>query len=469
MEKINNMPTNTIEKKEEKTPNLLEVSRRKIKKSFEQEKEQSLSVLENELLERRNFDLSSLSSKEQFELLKSRSLQIIPEEKLLEKLDKSKREKKPLTVKFGIDPTGSEIHIGHAVPMIIVNRLQRMGHKVIFVIGDFTAKIGDPSGRIDSRPILTDEMIVKNLSTYKEQIRPFFDLSNAEVVHNGDWLNKITLPDFVKLLSKINISESLQREDFRNRLSKGEGLTQAELLYSVIMALDSLHLKNDIELGGVDQLLNLQMCRRVMEIGGEEPECVITTDLLPGISGDNKKMSKSYDNYIGLTHSPEEIYGRIMSIPDLLIETYFKAMTEIDDEEWNVLKNVMSNGDLNPMELKKVLARYMVTILHNSEDAKFAENEFVKKFSKKKYDQMENIIEYSVNGNELLINFLADNKILKSRSEVKRLADDGGIKIINANNIIVKIDDPFKSFYQLTNEKKFYLKIGRKVFSIDLV
>lgn len=428
-----------------------------------------LPVLEQELLTRREFNLSSLSSKEQFGLIKDRTLNIIPENDLLERLEKSKQEKKPLVIKFGIDPTGSEIHIGHAVPMIIVNRLQRMGHKVVFIIGDFTAKIGDPSGRTADRPPLTNDDIANNLSSYKEQIKPFFDLSKAEILHNSDWLNDVKLPDFVKLLSKINVSDSLQREDFRNRLSSGHGLTQAELIYSVVMAMDSLHIDNDIEVGGVDQLLNLQMCRKVMEIEGLKSECLVTTDLLPGITGGDKKMSKSLGNYIGLSHPAEEIYGRIMSIPDSLLETYFKAISEIDNNEWRILDDLVKSEKLNPMDLKKMLARYMVSVLHDKIKARNAEKDFTLKFSKKNYSELENLDSFEdVDGAMSIIDFLSDKNLLKSRNDIRRLATGGGIKIVDSDGAITKVNNPLDSFVTVTPLKEFIMKVGKKVLSIKL-
>lgn len=445
----------------------IDKSKKHVKESIESP--DFLNILEKELLDRREFDLSELSSKEQFELIKDRSLNIISENDLLERLEKSKKEDKPLVVKFGIDPTGSEIHIGHAVPMVIVNRLQRMGHKVVFVIGDFTAKIGDPSGRTAERPALTDEIITQNLSSYKEQIKPFFDLSKAEILHNGDWLNDIKLPDFVKLLSKINVSDSLQRDDFRKRLSEGQGLTQAELIYSVIMAMDSLHIDNDVEVGGVDQLLNLQMCRKVMEIEGNKPECLITTGLLPGITGNDQKMSKSLGNYVGLSHSSKEIYGRIMSIPDSLLETYFKAMSEINDEEWDILDNMIKNGGINPMEVKKMLARYIVSVLHNKNESEDAEKDFALRFSKKDYLELNDLNSYEqVDGNSSILDFLSEKELFKSKGDIRRLATSGAIKIISNDGTIIKVDNPLDSFESKISLKEFILKIGKKVLSIKL-
>ena len=429
-----------------------------------------LGILEQELVKRREFDLSGLSTKEQFKLIKGRSLKIIPENDLLERLEKSKQEEKPLIIKFGIDPTGSEIHIGHAVPMVIVNRFQRMGHKVVFVIGDFTAKIGDPSGRSSERPTLTDEKIAENLGSYKEQIKPFFDLSEAEILHNGDWLNDIKLPDFIKILSKINVSDSLQREDFRSRLSSGQGLTQAELIYSVVMAIDSLHINNDVEVGGVDQLLNLQMCRKVMQVEGQKSECLVTTDLLPGITGDGQKMSKSLGNYVGLSHPAKEIYGRIMSIPDSLLEVYFKAVSEIDDEEWNILDTMIKDRNLNPMMLKKMLARYMVTVLHTKEASKDAEQDFTLRFSKKSYAELKDVTSYEqVDANLSVLDFLSSKKLFKSRADIRRFARGGGIKIVDVDSgVVIKIENPIESFSMITDMKDFILKIGKRVLSIKL-
>ncbi|MFE9426199.1 tyrosine--tRNA ligase [Kitasatospora sp. NPDC006697] len=237
----------------------------------------TVARLLEETYSRRSLDLSDLSLAEQAALVEGRAIYVIPSASALaEKITAAQAEGRPLVVKYGIDPTSPDVHLGHSVPIIIASRFQRMGHHVVFIIGDITAKIGDPSGRSSERPALTDADIAQNLSGYQQQVTPFIDFTRADLRFNGEWLNKVSLPAPVGVLAHVPVSMTLQREDFRNRLAVGDGLSVAEFVYSVVMALDSVAIEADVELGGVDQLLNLQMCRKVMEIREQAPEVIIT-------------------------------------------------------------------------------------------------------------------------------------------------------------------------------------------------
>ena len=267
--------------------------------------------------ERRRMDLSDLSPAEQGALVADRCAQLQPSaEALAARVGEAAKKGRRFIAKFGIDPTGAEVHLGHAGPMLLLSRFQRMGHQVVFIVGDVTAKIGDPSGRSDERPALTDEDIAANLATYREQVSPFFDFSRAEFRHNGDWLRAVTLPRLIEVTARVPVAMPLQREDFRARLASGHSLSLAELLYSVAMALDSVEVGCDLEVGGLDQYLNMQMCRKVMEICGQEPELVAAVPLLEGTDGTGAKMSKSRGNYVPLTAPAGEIFGKLMSVPD---------------------------------------------------------------------------------------------------------------------------------------------------------
>jgi len=223
-----------------------------------------------ETTQRHSLDLSDLPPAEQAALIAARSQELQPTAgELAQRITTAGEKGRRFVAKFGIDPTGAEVHLGHAVPMLILSRFQRMGHQVVFIVGDMTAKIGDPSGRSDERPALTDEDIARNLTTYRQQVTPFFDFERAQFRHNGDWLRQITLPEIIEIVAQIPVSMPLQREDFRKRLEAGHGLSLAELLYSVVMALDSVETRCDLEVGGIDQFLNMQMCRKVMEICGQ--------------------------------------------------------------------------------------------------------------------------------------------------------------------------------------------------------
>ena len=288
--------------------------------------------------ERRRLDLSDLSPAEQAVLIAERCQELQPsQEALAQRIAEADARGRPFVAKLGIDPTGAEVHLGHAVPMVLLSRFQRLGHHVVLIVGDMTAQIGDPSGRSDERPHQTAEDIARNLTTYREQVAPFFDFSRAELRHNSDWLGSVTLPRLIEVTAHIPVAMSLQREDFRNRLSAGYSLTLAELLYSVAMALDSVELDCDLEVGGIDQYLNMQMCRKVMEICGQEPELVAAVTLIEGTDGTGAKMSKSKGNYVPLTAPAAEIFGKVMSVPDRLMGPYFQALSEWRDSELAVV------------------------------------------------------------------------------------------------------------------------------------
>ncbi|MFZ1301857.1 MAG: tyrosine--tRNA ligase [Candidatus Microsaccharimonas sp.] len=405
-------------------------------------------VILDELHARRSEDLTGLSTEAQVEKLVSRSHEILPSEELATRISASKETGVPLRVKYGIDPTGSDVHIGHAVPMLILDRMRRMGHHITFIVGDFTAKIGDPSGRVSSRPVLSDEQIAKNMETYTQQIAPLFDMDGVEVVHNGDWLNQYPLNELMGVLSKVSASQTLQRNDFRGRLDSG--LTLSELMYPVVMAIDSVKLDTDVEIGGKDQLLNMQMCRTVMDIYGKKPEVIITTDIMEGTDGSGRKMGKSFNNYVGLTQEPTEIFGRVMSIPDTLMEQYFKMITELETSEWDQLKKLMDEKILNPMEVKKILAYDLVHVLHGEEQAAQAETDFMTKFSKKNYaeisDAPELAVEAGTDSNEvigLVAGMLASIRGKSvSNGEVRRIIGQGGVRVITPEGEVQTVKTP---------------------------
>jgi len=341
-----------------------------------------------ETTQRRSLDLSDLSPAEQAALIAARSQELQPgEDALAKRIISADKEGRRFIAKFGIDPTGSEVHLGHSVPMQILSRFQRMGHLVVFIVGDMTAKIGDPSGRSDDRPALTDEDIARNLTTYREQVTPFFDFDRAQFRHNGDWLRPITLPKIIEITAQIPVSMPLQRDDFRKRLELGQGLSLAELMYSVVMALDSVETNCDLEVGGIDQFLNMQMCRKVMDICGQTPELVVATSLIEGTDGTGAKMSKSKGNYVPLTAPAGEIFGKIMSVPDRLVEPYFRALSEWLDSELAVTAERVKAGSLHPMDLKKVLAGEVTAAVHGVDAAMKAREEFVARFSKRTFSE----------------------------------------------------------------------------------
>jgi tyrosyl-tRNA synthetase len=436
-----------------------------------------------ELLElttqRRTMDLSDLAPAEQAALIAERSQELQPSaDALAQRVTEAATAGRPFVAKFGIDPTGAQVHLGHAVPMIILSRFQRMGHLVVFIVGDVTAKIGDPSGRSDERPALTDADIARNLATYRDQVTPFFDFERARFRHNGDWLREVTLPRMVEILARIPVSMPLQREDFRKRLDAGQGLSLAELLYSVVMALDSVEVHADLEVGGIDQFLNMQMGRKVMEICGQAAELVVATHLIEGTDGTGAKMSKSRGNYVPLTAPPGEIFGKIMSIPDRLVVPYFRALTEWRDAELTVAAGRVTAGTLHPMDLKKILAGEITAALHGVDEAMRAREEFASRFSKRTFAEVEDLpsiddVSRTVNDIVKALGFA------KSNSDVRRVAEQQGLRLVvesgggQQDQITLTPDEAREPLAGVLKDKldgrsgACYLKVGRKLARID--
>jgi tyrosyl-tRNA synthetase len=379
---------------------------------------------------RRHLDLSDLTPAEQARLVAGRAVDVLPSvEGLAEEIGKGR----PLTVKFGIDPTAADVHLGHAVPMLVLSRFQRMGHRVVVLIGDVTAKIGDPSGRSNERPPLTDADIAANMATYRDQVAPFFDFERADFRHNSEWLTDIRLPELIEILSQIPVSMSLQRDDFRTRLAQGQGLAMSEFVYSVVMAIDSAKLAADVELGGVDQLLNMQMGRKVMDVLGQRPQFVVSMPLVEGIDGSGKKMSKSLGNYISLTAPPDDTFGKVMSIPDRLVEPYLRAWTEWTDAEIAAVAARVGQRTLHPMDLKRVLAGDVVAAIHGVKAAMAAREAFAAQFSRHAFSELDELPEVLLaeTGDQTVAQVLTELLgFTPSLSAARRLAKQNGLRVV---------------------------------------
>ncbi|MFF0390939.1 tyrosine--tRNA ligase [Kitasatospora sp. NPDC004615] len=401
-----------------------------IEKEEELREGPALGRLLEVLAGRQRADLSGLEPQRQAALLGARAAAVLPGERQLAELLGQGR---VLTVKYGIDPTGAEVHLGHAVPMILASRLQRMGHRVVFLVGDITARIGDPSGRSAERPPLTAEDVSRNVATYQAQVGPFFDFERAEFRFNSEWLAPLTLPDFLTVLSRLPASAALQREDFRTRLAEGSGLTLAELVYSVVMALDSVELVADIELGGLDQLLNLQMCRRVQTSAGQQPEVVLATGLIEGTDGTGAKMSKSKNNYVGLAFPAEEMFGRLMACADRLLPDYLRLLTELVDEEVELLLAQAADGRRHPMAVKTLLAAAVTATVHGAPAALAARDAFRARFSQRRFSDAGPLpaVDAAQHGaatlGELLVKISGE---LPSLNQVRRVAEAGGLRLV---------------------------------------
>ncbi|AZS71126.1 tyrosine--tRNA ligase [Streptomyces lydicus] len=433
---------------------------------------------------RRYLDLTDLPAKEQAELIAARTVEVLPGvEKLAERIEERRAAGQGLHIKLGIDPTATDVHLGHAVPLIILSRFQRLGHDVTLIIGDFTAKIGDPSGRTAERPPLTDEDIAQNLATYREQVRPFFDFEKVRFRQNSEWLAPYTFPELLSLLAQVPASQLLQREDFRNRLAAGSGLTMTELLYPIAQGLDSVALECDVELGGSDQLLNLQMGRKLMELRGQRPQLVVTMPLIEGTDGTGAKMSKSKGNYVGLSAPADDVFGKIMSVPDRLMEPYLKAWTEWTDEEITLVLGRVADRSLHPMDLKKVLAGEVVAALYGLDAAMAARAGFVAQFSKKSFSDVESLpsVDVAAHGAETVAAVLTTVlEFTPSASAARRLAKQNALRLVveaegegKQQTVVLAEADAARPLGEVLAEKLAdspgvaYLKAGRKLGRLD--
>jgi len=333
-----------------------------------------------------------------------------------------------LRIKFGVDPTRPDLHIGHAVALRKLREFQDMGHTVIFLIGDYTTKVGDPSGKSKTRPMLTDEEIAAHVETYLAQVGLILDVKKAEIRYNSEWLSKLSFSDLISLASNMSVAQIIERDDFKNRLETGSELSLHELLYPLMQAYDSVALEADVEFGGTDQLFNLMAGRALQKKLGQKPQIVFTCELLVGLDG-VKKMSKSLDNYVGVTDAPLDMYGKVMSLPDNLIAPYYKLTTQIPLAVIDELVKTLAEG-ANPRDSKASLAREIVRIYHGELAALKAEADWNSTFRDKQGPTASQIEEIKFIGKDSpLIDFLVAVDLVASRSEVRRLIESNGIKV----------------------------------------
>lgn len=395
-----------------------------------------------------------LPVKEQMEVIKRGASEIIPEEELVVKLKKSIEQNKPLNIKLGCDPTRPDLHLGHSVVLRKLAQFQKLGHNAILIIGDFTAMIGDPSGRNATRPPLTFEEAQENAKSYWEQAKKILDPEKTKIVHNSEWLQKMNFEDVIKLASKYTVARMLERDDFTKRYQGGIPISMHELLYPLAQAQDSVAIESDVELGGTDQKFNLLVGRDIQRENNLEPQVILTMPLLVGTDG-TEKMSKSYGNYIGIDDSPQDIYGKSLSIPDELIFTYYELGTDVPAEELEDIKNKLNDPSTNPRDIKRSLARKFVEMYHSKDAAQNAEAEFDKIFINKGIP--DDIPELNLTGSQMeIIDLIMEANFAPSRGEARRLVTQGGVSI-DGN----KIDDP-KQIVDLVNGN--VLKVGKRKF-----
>jgi tyrosyl-tRNA synthetase len=350
-----------------------------------------------------------------FERLSKRAVQIHIADHLQARLDRGEK----LRVKLGLDPTAPDLHVGHLVVLDTLRAFQDEGHMVVVIIGDYTAMIGDPSGRSETRPVLTAEQVAANAETYFEQVDRVLDRKRMEVRHNSEWLGPMTAADILRLLGKATVQQVLQREDFAERLKAGAPIGAHEILYPFNQAYDSVAVRADLEIGGTDQLFNLLFGREIQKAYGQEPQDIAVFPLLEGIDG-VQKMGKSLGNYIGISEPPDEIYGKTMSIPDQLIEKYLRLISGLSASEVDAILK------LKPRDAKAALARQLVKRLSSEDAAAQTEAAFTRQFVRK--EEPETVEEHQIAGPTDIISLLVDTGIAKSRNEARRLAQQGGVR-----------------------------------------
>ena len=395
--------------------------------------------------------MSFLPVNKQFDQIKRGCEEIIPENQLLDKLKRSYDSNTPLRVKLGCDPSRPDLHVGHGVVLRKLRHFQDLGHQSILVIGDFTAMIGDPSGRNKTRPQLTLEETKVNAESYINQAGQILDLEKLEIVYNSDWLNKMDFSDVIKLSSHYTVARMLERDDFTKRYQSETPISIHEFMYPLAQGMDSVHLNADIELGGTDQKFNLLVGRDLQKEYDQEPQCVLTLPLLEGTDGQDK-MSKSYGNDIGLTDSPQEMYGKTMSITDEMIVKYFRLAADASDEVLVKIESNLNDSSYNPRDAKRLLARSLVELYYDSDSALKAEDHFDEVIVNKSIP--DDIPEFQIEGETSLVDAVFLSKVVASKSEVRRLVKQGAVSIDGK-----KIDD---AGFSLRSGQ--VIKIGKRRF-----
>ena len=405
----------------------------------------------------------SLSTSEKLEILKRGVEEIIPENGLEKKLTKNK----PLIIKAGFDPTAPDLHLGHTVLINKLKQFQDLGHKVIFLIGDFTGMIGDPSGVSETRPILTVEQLKKNSKTYQEQIFKILDKKKTKIEFNSSWFKKMTSSELINLSSKMTVARMLERDDFSKRYKGNKPISIHEFIYPLVQGYDSFELKADVELGGTDQKFNLLVGRDIQKSFGMEEQIIMTLPILEGTDG-VKKMSKSLKNYIGLQENPNDMFGKIMSISDELMWRYFDLLSFKTSAEIKEIKKKTERG-LNPMEAKKMLSAEIVTRFHGEEKAILAEKEFINRFSKGNEPTEIKLIRLSIKASSISIidllssEELGDKRLCKSKSEARRMISQGAVKI-DGNKVTDEtflIQNPSENTFQVGKLKHLKIKLKK--------
>lgn len=394
---------------------------------------------------------------EQLDLIKRGVAEIIREEDLVRKLEHAIKTNTPLKVKLGCDPSRPDLHLGHSVVLRKLRQFQDLGHQAVLIVGDFTGMIGDPSGRSKTRPPLTLEETRRNGQSYFEQATKILSAKKIQMLYNSEWLGKMDFADVIALGSKYTVARMLERDDFERRYKNGEPISVHELLYPLAQAMDSVAVNADVELGGTDQKFNLLVGRDIQREHGMDPQVALTMPILPGTDG-VEKMSKSLDNYIGINESPQEIYGKTLSIPDTLIYDYFVLATNLPASDLLSVRHELDNPANNPRNTKRRLARELVALYHSREAARGAEEEFDRVFVRK--DLPDEIPEHTVSaegGTIGIIKLLTETGLVSSNNEARRMVDQGAVSVNGT-----RISDP-NMLVDL--ERSAVVKVGKRKFA----
>jgi len=392
---------------------------------------------------------------EQMDVIKRGTVDLLPEDELVKKLEYAGKKNKPLIIKQGFDPTAPDIHLGHTVGIRKLKQFQDLGHQVVVIIGDYTAMVGDPSEKNTTRPRLTHDDVMKNAKTYQEQFFKILDKKKTQIRFNGEWFSKMTFDEIMSLASKFTVARMLERDDFAKRYSGQLPISIHEFFYPLMQGYDSVMIKADVELGATEQKFNLVIARQIQKEYDIEQQIVLTLPVLEGIDG-TQRMSKSLGNYIGIDEAAEETYGKVMSIPDQLIYPYFELISDVTLDELVTIKKQLADPQTNPRDIKKYLARTIVRMYHGKADAEKAETAFEQVFVKKELpDQIQDFVlpEKDCRIDDLLIR----TKTAASKNEARRLIQQGGVTVDGE-----KITDPF-SVVVLDGEK--ILKVGKRKFA----
>ncbi len=394
---------------------------------------------------------------EQLAYLKKGVAEIIPEAELKAKLEQSLKTGKPLRVYLGVDPTAPDLHLGHTVVLRKLKHFQDMGHTAVFLIGDFSAMIGDPTGVSETRPPLTREQVDANAKTYLAQVYKILDKEKTEVRYNSEWLSKMSAEDIVRLCSHYRLARMLEREDFRSRLDKGQPISVHELLYPLLTAIDAVKLQSDVELGATEQKFNLLVHREIQREYGLPGQAILTMPILVGLDG-QRKMSKSLGNYVGITEAPGEIFGKMMSIPDELMWSYYELLTDRTPHEIVALKQEVAGSKLHPMDAKMRLAEEVISDFHGQAAARKAAENFQRVFRDRQAPVEAPVVKLPKGPAKKLAALLVDLKLAPSKAEGERLIKQGGVEIDEA-----RIDDPRRDI-DLSQPLEFLLRAGKKKF-----